>query len=67
LKNINDELPIFPEGLPIIENTEDLQKLKLSPDNITISAVHVFEAKDVLSDSRINQKIDLKFNLKLFQ
>jgi hypothetical protein len=50
LKKNNDDLPIFPDGLPIIEGTEDLPTLKLSPDRITISAVHIFESKEVLSE-----------------
>src|ERR1035437_9630748 len=62
LKNTKDELPIFPEGLPIIENTEDLPTLKLSPNKITISAEHVFEANEVHSASNITQICRWIFN-----
>ncbi|NIA23659.1 MAG: hypothetical protein GWP03_05840 [Proteobacteria bacterium] len=62
LKNTKDELPIFPEGLPIIEDTEDLPTLKLSPDKIIISAEHVFEAKEVRSVSNIAQICRWIFN-----
>ena len=61
-KNTKDELPIFPEGLPVIENTEDLPTLKLSPDKITISAEHVFEANEVCSASNITQICRWIFN-----
>jgi hypothetical protein len=62
LKNTRDELPIFPEGLPIIQGTGDLPTLKLSPDKITISAEHVFEANEVRSLSNIAQICRWIFN-----
>lgn len=62
MKDNNDHLPIFPDGLPIIENTENLPTLKLSPDKITIFAEHVFEKKEVLSDSNIKQIIKWLYN-----
>jgi hypothetical protein len=62
LKNTKDELPIFPEGLPVIENTEDLPTLKLSPDKITISAELVFEANEVRTASNITQICRWIFN-----
>ena len=62
LKNTKDELPIFPEGLPVVENTEDLPTLKLSPDKMTISAEHVFEANEIRSASNIKQICRWIFN-----
>jgi len=62
LKKNKDDLPIFPEGLPFIENTEDLPTLKISPDKITISAEHVFEAGEVRSAANITQICRWIFN-----
>ena len=62
LKKPKDELPIFPDGLPVIEDTEDLPTLKVSPDIITISAEHVFETNEVRSSSNIAQICRWIFN-----
>jgi hypothetical protein len=61
-KKTKDELPIFPEGLPVIKDTGDLPILKLSPDKIIISAEHVFMAREVRSVSNIEQICRWIFN-----
>jgi len=62
LKNNKDELPVFPEGLPVIKNTGDLPTLKISPDKIIISAEHIFETDEVRSESNIAQICRWIFN-----
>lgn len=62
MKNEKDELLIFPEGLPVIEDTGDLPTFNISPDEITISAVHVFDADGVRSVSNIAQICQWIFN-----
>ena len=61
-KKTKDELPIFPEGLPVIKDTGDLPILKLSPDKIIISAEHVFVAREVRFVSNIEQICRWIFN-----
>ena len=48
--------------MPVIKNTEDLPTLKISPDKITISAKHVFEADEIRSASNIAQICRWIFN-----
>ena len=55
-------LPIFPDGLPIIKNAEKLPELKIRPDSITISAEHIFELRDVKNDENIEQIILWLYN-----
>ena len=62
MKNTKDELPIFPEGLPVIKDTGDLPTLNLSPDKIIIFAEHVFEENEVRSESNIVQICRWIFN-----
>lgn len=52
-----DKLPVFPDGLPFIKNADKLPTLNISPDEITITASHVFEEQDVQKDSNIYQII----------
>jgi hypothetical protein len=62
LKNAEDKLPIFPEGLPSVKADVDLPILKLSSDIITITACHVFETNEVRAESNIEQICRWIFN-----
>lgn len=51
------DLPIFPDGLPIIKDADKLPELRIRPDTFTITAEHVFEEQDIQDIEKIDQII----------